>query len=480
MLRNCSLVVFVSMMASGPVRGQWPQFRGPNGSGVDSAAGYPVEFSPSKNVVWKTSIPYGQSSPVVAGGRVYLSASEGDRLLTICLDARKGGELWRREIRREQADKRFRANDPASPTPAADDNGVYVFFPDYGLVAYTLEGKERWVHRLGPFRNFYGMAASPIVAGDLVVLVCDQQAGSFVIALDRASGRQRWKAERPGMTVGWATPMVFRPAKGPAELIVLGSTRLDSYYLATGERRWWKPLGSMGALGTPVADGETVFVATAGSNEPWMPAFATVLAKYDQDKDGRLSLAEFRGDADLGEHFGWIDANSDNFIDAQEWNQARAMGVGEYGAVAIRPDSAQGELKPTAVRWRFLKNLPYIPAPLLYDDVYYMVRTGGVITAIDPATGRLLKEGRSRDALGEYYASPVAAGGKIFLASDEGKITVLKAGAEWQVLRVNDIGEEIHATPALSQGRLYVRTRSAVYCFGAPAGGEDQSSSFSR
>ncbi len=461
------VLLLLSLIATGHAGGQWTRFRGPNGSGVDSAAGYPVEFSPSKNVVWKTSVPYAQSSPIVVGGRLFLTAGDGDRLLTICLDARTGRELWRREIRRERAHKIFKANDPASPTPAADDSGVFVFFPDFGLVSYTPDGKERWSHRLGPFRNFYGMAASPVVAEELVVLVCDQQTGSFVIAVDRLTGRQRWKTERAGMNIGWATPIVFRPAKGPAELIVLGSTRLDSYYLATGERRWWLPLGSMGALGTPVASGETLLVVTSGVNEPWLPAFETVLAKYDKDKDGRLSLEEFRGDPDVGEHFGWIDANGDNFIDAPEWNTARTLGMGEYGAVAIRPDNAQGQVGAGAIRWRFLKNLPYIPAPLVYQDVYYMVRSGGIVTSLNPATGGLLKQGRSREALGEYYASPVAADGKVFLASDEGKMTVLKAAAQWEVLGVNDLGEEIHATPALSEGRIYVRTHSSLYCFGA-------------
>src|SRR5437764_12702439 len=115
----------------------WPQFRGPNGSGVDSAPGYPAEFSPAKNVAWKSSVPYGQSSPVVVGGRVYVTASEGDRLLTICLDARTGRESWRREIRRERPNKIFRANDPASPTPAADSTGVGSFFADFGLIVYS-------------------------------------------------------------------------------------------------------------------------------------------------------------------------------------------------------------------------------------------------------------------------------------------------------------------------------------------------------
>jgi outer membrane protein assembly factor BamB len=227
------LLPFLVLMAGGD--DQWSQFRGPNGSGVDSAAGYPVEFSPTKNVVWKTAIPYGQSSPVVVGGRVYLTAAEPTKLFTICLDAKAGRELWRREIIRKKPQTIFRANDPASPTPVADENGVIVFFAEFGLVAYSADGKDRWTAPLGPFKNFYGMAASPILAGGMLVQVIDQQSGSFLLAVDRKTGQQRWKTERAAADIGWATPMVFRPSEGPAQLIVLGSARLDSYYLDTGE-----------------------------------------------------------------------------------------------------------------------------------------------------------------------------------------------------------------------------------------------------
>ena len=458
----------LSLVVTVRAEAQWTRFRGPNGSGVDSATGYPVEFSPTKNLVWKAAVPFAQSSPVVVGSRVFLTASEGDALLTLGFDAKTGRELWRREIRRERATRTFKANDPASPTPAADESGVIVFFADFGLLSYTLEGEERWRHPLGPFRNFYGMAASPIVAGDLVVLVCDQQAGSFLIAVDRTTGKQRWRTERAGMSIGWATPMVFQPGSGPAQLIVLGTTSLDSYDLATGERRWWMPLRSGGSLGTPVAHGDTILVSTAGSDEPDLPPFESYLAKYDKDGDGRLSAEEFRADPELGEHFGWLDTNDDNFIDAKEWNEARALGKGDYGAFALRPGAAKGELDAAAVLWRVKKSLPYIPAPIVYQGVYYLVRSGGIITSLDPETGKVLKQGRSSGAAGAYYVSPVAADGKLFLANEEGKMTVLKAGAEWEVLAVNDLGEELHATPALSEGRLYVRTRSSLYCFGAP------------
>lgn len=446
---------------------QWTRFRGPNGAGVDSSAGYPVEFSPAKNMRWKTTVPYGQSSPVIAGHRLYGTASEGERLITFCLDARTGREMWRKELRRDRVQEAYKANDPASPTPAADEHGVVAFFPAFGLVSYKNDGQLRWTRRHGPFRNFYGMSSSPIIEQGMVVLVCDQQSGSFVIALDRATGKLRWKTERPGAIIGWSTPMIFRPDATRGELIVLGSTRLDSYDLASGASRWWLPVASAGAMGTPLAQGETLLISTLGSNEPSLPTFASTLAKYDRDKDERLSLEEFRADAELSEHFGWIDENDDKFIVVAEWDKVRAFDVGEWGTIAVQPGAARGQLNADAVRWRFQKNIPYIPAPLLYQGVYYMVKTGGIITALDPATGRLLKQGRSPGALGEYYASPVAADGKVFLANTEGKLTVLKAGAEWEVLAVNDLNEEISATPALSGGRLYVRTRGALYCFGS-------------
>ncbi len=460
-----ALLCFWLSVVSHQADAQWAQFRGPNGSGVDSSVGYPVEFSPTKNVAWKATVPYGQSSPVVVGTRLYGTASAAESLIIFCLDTQTGRELWRRNLKRERVQTAYKANDPASPTPAADERGVVAFFPELGLISYDNSGKERWRYALGPFKNFYGMSGSPILAGGLVVLVCDQVSGSFVIALDRVTGRLRWKTDRPGASIGWSTPTIFRPEANRTELIVLGSSRLDAYDLASGANRWWLPLASDGSMGTPVVYGDTLMVSTSGSNQPGLPTFASMLEKNDKDKDGRLSFQEFRDIQDLGEHFGWIDENEDKFIVGAEWEKARVYGQGEWGAIAVRPGNARGQLPSTAVRWRVQKNIPYIPAPLLYQGVYYLVKSGGIITSLDPLTGSILKQGRSPNALGEYYASPVAADGKVFLANTEGKITVLKAGAEWEVLAVNEMGDEISATPALNNGRVYVRTRGAIYCF---------------
>lgn len=151
----------------------WPRFRGPNGSGVAEAAGLPAEFGPEKNVVWRTPLPPGHSSPVIAGGRIFVTAFEGDALLTIALDQETGKELWRKEAPRDRLTPLDQRNNAASPTPVTDGERVWVFFPDYGLIGYSARGEELWRAPLGPFVNLYGMGASPILAGDNVVLVCD-------------------------------------------------------------------------------------------------------------------------------------------------------------------------------------------------------------------------------------------------------------------------------------------------------------------
>jgi len=469
---SAGLGLLLAALAAPPASAQWGQFRGPNGSGVDTAAGYPVAFSPTSGVAWKAAVPYGQSSPVIAGSQVYLTAREGDQLLTIALDAETGRERWRRAVKPARWTEIYKVNDPASPSPAADGQGVVVFFGDVGLIAYAADGTERWRAPLGPFVNFYGMSGSPIIAGDLVVLVCDQASGSFMVALDRVTGKQRWRRERPNASTSWTTPIVFTPSDGARErqLVVLGSTRLEAFALTTGEPRWWIGLASNGAMGTPIAHGDTLLVSTVGSAEPEMETFAAMLTKLDSDKDSRLSRQEFlRDTTGWAEHFGWLDANRDDILLEAEYNVARDMSIGEYGVVAVRPGAARGRLDAAAIVWRFKKNLPYIPSPLVYDGRFYMVKDGGIVTALDLGTGQLLKEGRATGAVGKYYASPTAADGKIFVASVDGKVSVLKAGAQWEVLGVNDLDDDIHATPALAGGRIYVRTRGTLYCFGSSA-----------
>lgn len=440
----------------------WPRFRGPNGSGVaaPATAPLPTEFGPARNAAWKATVPFGRSSPIVAAGRVFLTATEGDTLITLAFDAASGRQLWRRELKAARLQTIYKANDPASPTPAADAKHVYVFFSNFGMAAYTHDGREKWRHPLGPFDNFYGIASSPIVHNGLVYLLCDQIKGSFLAAFDANTGRQRWRTERPTQPDGWSVPIIHKD-----QLIAVGSTRIDSYYPATGESRWFVPLMSNGSMGSPVITADDHLIVTAaGSEQPWMPSFPATVAKLDKDGDGKLSTLESKDEKDWFEHFGWVDANDDNLIDAAEWDTARSYGVGDYGAVAI-PLDRQGRLDSSVFRWRVKRNLPYVPAPVLQDGVFYMVKSGGIITSIDPATGTILKQGRTEKAPGEYFASPIAADGKLFMVSEAGKLSVVKAAPQWEILAVNDLEEECYSTPAVSGSRLFVRTRGSLYAF---------------
>jgi outer membrane protein assembly factor BamB len=451
------------LMAGGHLfAADWPRFRGPNGSGVGESAPLPVEFGPDRNAAWKAQTPFGRSSPIVAGGRVFITAAEGETLITLAYDAATGRQIWRKDLKRARATKIYKANDAASPTPAADDRSVYAFFPDFGLVSYSFDGKERWRHPLGPFDNFYGMASSPVVAGGLVIILCDQNGGSFLLALNKEDGRQRWKTQRPEATEGWGVPIIHQD-----QLIAVGANRVDSYHLSTGEPRWWIPIASHGSMGTPLVNGDLLIIATSGSDQPLAPAFESKAPELDKDKDGRISFEEFRAEKDWAEHFGWIDSNHDRFIDAAEWGVVRSFGVGDHGAMAI-PLHGKGRLDRSVIRWRVTRGVPYVPAPVLYDGVYYMVKDGGIISSIDPASGRMHKQGRTEKAPGQYLASPVAADAKIFVVSEEGKMTVLKASPNWEILAINDFNEEIYATPAISGGRIFVRTAKALYAFEPP------------
>jgi len=182
------LLLLIVLLAPAAEAADWPRFRGRNGVGIEDGGRLPAELGAARNVVWKTALPPGYSSPVLSGDRIFLTAFEGEKLLTIALDRKTGQERWRRESPRDRREKVDQRNGPASPTPVADGKSVYVFFPDYGLVSYTFAGEERWRTPLGPFSNVYGMGASPILAGDLVVLVCDQSRGSFAAGRSARSG----------------------------------------------------------------------------------------------------------------------------------------------------------------------------------------------------------------------------------------------------------------------------------------------------
>nr|MDQ3421205.1 PQQ-binding-like beta-propeller repeat protein [Acidobacteriota bacterium] len=357
-----------------------------------------------------------------------------------------------------------RFNDAASATPVTDGENVYVFFKDLGLVSYDAAGQRRWAVPLGPFSNNMGLAASPILADGLLILQIDQTTGSYLAAFDPATGAQVWKVARAEGD-SWATPVHFTPPKGTRAILTAGSGQFGAHAAKDGVRLWSQPGLSPALVASPVLAGDTAFVFGYGYEGP--APFGDALAKYDRDADGMLQTEEFGEDAWLLQ----VSRQEGDFkspVTLDEWNEAFRKITAPSSLLAIRlsRDGALPGVQPR-ILWRLERNfIGVVPSPLVLDGVVYIVRNGGILTSYDAETGRILKTGRLESALGAYSASPVTAEGRIYLASEDGQVTVVRAGREWTVLGSSDLGEPVFATPALLASRVYVRTASALYAFG--------------
>ena len=463
------LMLAASILAASP--SDWSRFRGPNGSGLSDTTGLPVQFGPTENVVWKTDLPEGFSSPVIAGDRIFLTGFRNDALVTFAVHRASGKVLWERPAPRVRKEKLDPRNHPAAASAATDGQGVFVFFGDYGLLAYDVDGRELWRRPLGPFNNIYGMGASPIVVDDLVILACDQSTGSFIAAFDRKSGRERWRTPRPEARSGHSTPIVYTPAAGPTQIILPGSFLLNAYAADTGKRLWWVGGLSFELKSVPVIEGDTLYINGFGSgeNEPGrrvaVAASADVFPSSDKNRDGKLAIAELPTKHAL-DAMPFTDLDGDKGISVEEWDYYKAAMDSENGMLAVTLGGS-GDMTATSVKWAYRRAVPQLPSPLVYRGVLYMVNDGGIVTTLKPDTGELIKQGRLKGAIDRYYASPVGADGKIYMASERGKVAVLEPGGDLEPVAVNDLQDDIYATPALLDGRIYLRTRRTLYCFGS-------------
>ena len=468
---SISLQVLMACFAlTGVGAADWDRFRGPNGSGVSEAHGLPGEFGVEKTMRWRTALPPGHSSPILVGDRIFLTAFEGEKLLTFSLDRATGKILWKREAPRDRTTKVDNRNSPASPTPASDGKNIYVFFNDYGLISYGFDGNERWHVPMGPFTNVYGMGASPVVVDDKVVLVCDQSIGSFIAAYGLADGKMKWKTARPEALSGHSTPGIIKDAKGKSLIVAPASFRMDAYSADTGESVWFMHGLASEMKSVPVIDGDTIYINgyNTPENDPGkqiaIAPFEEVLKSSDKDGDGRISKDE-APDQRTKSLFPYIDLNGDGYMDAYEWKMYAAIMGATNSLMAVKA-GALGDVSATAVEWKFHKSIPQLPSVVLYRGVIYMINDTGVLTTLDWKTGEVFKQARLRSVSDKYYASPVAADGKVYFASNSGVVAVLKAGGDQELLAANKLDEDIFATPAIADGRIYVRTVSYLYCFG--------------
>ena len=467
-------LVFISFPA---LAEDWTRFRGPNGSGVSKDRGFTVEFGKEKNVIWRTAVRAGKSSPVLTERHIFLTGFEKEKLFTQCFDRETGKLVWEGVENRTYRRDGNRLNNPAAITPVSDGENVYAFFKDFGLISYDPAGKLRWRVPLGPFINTVGLGASPILAGDSIVLVADQLRGSYIAAFDRSNGEMRWKTAREE-TESWATPLLYDPPCSPPLILTASQGRYGFHRLADGKRMFTQPGLSPAMVASPVSGDDTIFAFGYGGDTE--SPFAEYLSQLDKNHDGQISPDEYKNIPDDPDHLttdvmtaaGKYMGNGDGIVTKEKFDAWWRHAAGPTRLLAVRLGCEPGEAQEKTVRprelWQYDKNFAgVIPSPLLYDGVLYFIKNGGILTALNPATGHVLKTGRVTGALGGYSASPVAADGKIYLVNEEGKVAVLRAGRDWDILAVNDLGEGSFATPALSRGRIYVRSDEALWCFGS-------------
>jgi outer membrane protein assembly factor BamB len=404
----------------------WPQFRGPNAVGVSTDATIPVRFSEADGVLWKVPIPgAGNSSPIVSKGKLFIQSAslEGRQRMLFCLDATTGSTLW---TRTEAGTKvhTHALNSLASSTPAADGERVYALFWDgsaVALIAFDYQGNEIWQKDLGPFRSEHGFGASPVVFDGRVYVNYDQDCvnartgesipgaehGTALVAFDAPTGKPLWRAERQGYRACYSAPIMRDTTNGGKELIVVNMMAVTGYNPVTGAVNW---------------------------NWDW------------QWPEGAEKLRT------VATPVVWHD-----IVYAQGGN-----GGGNSDIVAIRAGSHG---KPPELVWEKQKgSFAYCPSMLVVGDRLFTVHDKtGIAGCYDAATG---KDVWTQRLAGGFRSSPVLIDSKIYLTSDRGDVYVFPAVERYQLLARNTLGEEVTASPAVADGRLYIRGKEHLFCIG--------------
>jgi len=415
----------------------WPGWRGPGSLGISAEKNIPVKWDMTRNVQWKAEVPgLGHSSPVVWGDRVFVTTAVSSdpkedywekgfprierkpdsaeiSWKVMCFDRDTGKLLWdRTAIRKKPANARHTKNSYASQTPATDGQHLFAFFGDQGMYCYDFQGKLIWSRDLGSFtmRNNWGLGSSPILYRDTVIQTCDQETGgSFIIALDKMTGKTVWKTDRDEAS-SWSTPYLYTQGERP-ELIVNATRAIRSYDPATG-KLWWECRGPATSITspTPTSSNGLIIVSSGFIVEPVRPVTA------------------FR--------------------------------PGATGDITLK----EGETSSQYVVWRQSTAAPYIPSPIAYRDYVFVLLDQGFLSCYDAKTGKEIYSKKRIDVGANFSASPVAMDGKLFLMSEDGDVYVVSAGPEYELLAKNSMGEAIMASPAISDGKMFVRTLKHLYC----------------
>ena len=407
----------------------WGQWRGPSNTGASTTAKPPTEWSESKNVRWKVEIPgRGTSTPIVWGDRVYLlsavpvgvelAASHDSRgtagqrvahrMTVMALDRKTGKTVWERTAREETPHEGHHQQFGtwASTSAITDGEVIIASFESRGIDAYDLTGKQLWASDLGDkrMRNEFGEGSTPALYKDRVFVVWDHQGESFIAALDRKTGKELWRKNRQEID-SWATPLVVEHA-GKAQVITGAQNRVRAYDAASGEMIWEAAGLTPNPIPSPVAGDGMVYL-----------------------------MSGYRG------------------------NNLKAVRLAE----------AKGDITGSpALVWSLDRDTPYVPSPLLYDNVLYFLKGNtGVLSAFDAKTGKPHYQVQRIEGVPNVFSSPVGADGKIIVLGQDGAAAVLKAGPTYEVIATNKLDDKFDASPALAGNELYLRGYRYLYCVAA-------------
>jgi outer membrane protein assembly factor BamB len=398
------------------IAGNWPQWRGPSLNGTSDEKNLPVHWSQETNVVWKLAMPsWSGSTPIVWGNRIFLNVAEGRNLELWCVDASRGSVLWKRHL--SGGNVKMRKQNMSSPSPVTDGTNVWAMTGTGILKAFDYEGKELWSRDIqkeyGQFGLYWGYASSPLLHEDsLYVQVLHGMKTddpSYVLRIDKTSGRTVWRVERPTKAIhespdAYTTPTLVRNGAA-AELVVSGGDVATGHDLTTGKELWraggFNPTNnpSNRVIASPLAYGNIVYVPT--------------LVK---------PLQAFRA-------------------------------------------GGRGDITKSHLVFQF-HNGPDIPSPVTDGTYFYSINDRGIVYCLDSNTGQQVYGGQ-RLKPGTYTASPVLADGKIYVTNEEGLTTVIKAGPKFEILAENALNDYVLSSPAISNGRLYLRTTGYLYTIGA-------------
>lgn len=450
----------------------WPQFRGINASGVStSSKKLPTEFSLEKNLRWSMRLGDGVGCPIVAGGRVFVTAMTAEKTFSVfAFDAASGKKLWQRDFETGKLPRITPPNSHASSTPASDGQRVFVYFSTLGLLALDAQSGEQTWQRSLPTPSYlmdWGAASSPIVHGGTVYFNQDDDLSPTLFAVDAKSGAIKWTAERSDMLAGYAVPVICE-ANGQTDVVISGSGFLKGYNPTTGAERWSSNSTLRTMMSSPVVRDGIIYLSCQSYGDEKRTLKFALLEWLDTNQDGKLAKLEIP--KEFWSRFDASDKNADGVIADEEldtvFQSAKNQAGGGNTIQAVR-GGGQGDVTKTHVLWNVHNKSPSnIVSPVVVGEQLFVVKKGGLSSSFDAATGKGHWELSRIRNIGDYYASPIAGDDKIFVTGENGFIVVLEQGPKLKILATNDVGESCVATPAIADGRLFVRGRESLFCFG--------------